>query len=165
MLVEEDVVGLHVPVDEALLVAVIQRGGDLCQPAQVFLRRGMRDAVAEGSALHVAQRVPGLPLVLARVEDRHDVRMLDCPDTFDLAQETPRAGLVLDHGSGGHLDDHLALQARVLGQVDAAHAALGQAPPHPVPLPQRPSDPGISPGVGSHFGATLRSVPRTRVAE
>ena len=64
----------------------------------------------------------------ARLEavDRGDVGVIELGEELRFALEARQALLVLGEGGRQDLDRHLALQARVGGAIDLAHAALAE---------------------------------------
>jgi hypothetical protein len=132
--VDDDVRGLHVPVDDARGVGQFERFGDGGQPAGgASVPRapiGGRPAaevhlvqqLAQRRAVDVRRHDEGSALVLAETEHGHDRRM---------AQPGGVHGFLLEarHEPGGpgqlrleHLDGHIPLQREVPGQIDHAHA-------------------------------------------
>ena len=71
-------------------------------------------------------------LVLARVEDLHDVRVLEPGGGERLAAEAGDEGLVLGQVLGQQLDRHRPLEHLVGGQEDGGHAAGAEAALEPV---------------------------------
>lgn len=127
---ELDVAGLQVAVDDAALVGALERGGDLVGRAQHLLQRqrAFLQAVGKGGALD-------------QLEDEHEraVRGLDAVDLADMGMvqrgehlgfaAQPRDPVGIGGEAGGeHLQRDAALEARVDGAVDLAHAALAELP-------------------------------------
>ena len=123
--VQQDVLGLDVAVDDALAVGVVEGAGHLARNPH---RIGDRQLLLAGQP--VAKRLPldvrhdvveeavGRPAVV----QRQDVRVLQVGRGRNLGDEPLGAD---DGGQLGaqHLDGHLALVLEVLGQVHRGHAA------------------------------------------
>ena len=123
--VEQDVLGLDVAVDDVVPVRVVQGGGHLARdPHRVGHRQLLLPVhpVADGLAFDVRHDVEEEAVGLAAVEERQDVRVLEVGGGGDLAQEPLGAD---DRGQlrPEHLDRHLAVVLEVLRQVDGGHAA------------------------------------------
>ena len=87
---DQDVLGLDVAVHDVLLVRVAERGGDLTGEPQRVLDRQLRlapqpraERLARDVRHHVVEEAAGCP----RIEQRHDVRMIQPRGDLDLAQE------------------------------------------------------------------------------
>ena len=87
---EQDVLGLDVPVDDAAAVGVVERAGDLARrcgaPSRAAAGLG-RQRLPQRLALDVRHDVVEQPIHGARVEQRQDVRMLQGGGDLDLAEE------------------------------------------------------------------------------
>jgi hypothetical protein len=141
--VQQDVLGLDVAVDDAALVGVVEGGCDFLGEADgvgdgELLLAG--EAVAEGLAFDVGHDVveelgadatrsfAALRMTKvrgARVEEGQDVGMLQVRGGLDLAEEALGAD---DGGEFGaeDLDGDLAVVLEVVGEVDGGHAALAE---------------------------------------
>ena len=123
--VQQDVLGLDVAVDDAVAVRVVERGGDLAgDPDRVVDRELLLpvEPVAQRLALDERHDVEEEAVGLARVEQREDVRVLEVGGELDLGQEP----LGADHGGElgtQHLERDLAVVPQVLGEVHRRHAA------------------------------------------
>ena len=88
---EEDVLGLHVPVDDAVPVRVVQRArrlmGDPYGVVEGKLVLAL-EPVSKGLPFDVRHGKPEEPGRLAGVMDREDMRVLEAGGELDLAQET-----------------------------------------------------------------------------
>ena len=87
---QQDVLRLDVAVDDAVVVRVVERAGDLARDAQRVGHRQLPlavEPVAQGLALDERHREPELAVGLARVEHGEDVRMLQPRGEPDLALE------------------------------------------------------------------------------
>ena len=126
---EQDVLRLHVPVDDALLVGVLQRPRGLPRDAQ-RLPAGPSalplESVPHRLALDVRHGEPETPCRLARVVDRNDVGVLQPGRELDLAKEALGAHPVRRYGIED-LERDLAVVAEIPGEPDRRHAALAQS--------------------------------------
>jgi hypothetical protein len=123
--VEQDVLGLDVPVDHAVPVGVVERRGHLARDADGLVHRKLLLAVqpvAERLALDVRHDVEQERVGLARVEQRQDVRVLEIGGELDLGQEALGADDGRELGAQ-HLHRDPAVVAEVLGEVHRGHAA------------------------------------------
>lgn len=132
--VEEDVVGLHVAVDEALRVNEIERRGDFGQPA-AQARRGhghpapaevARPAILQTAAGQVLEHRERRPQVLAHIEDADHVRVAQADQRLHLAREP--LGELRRGGAARprDLDDDFRPEVAVPRLVDDAHPALAE---------------------------------------
>jgi hypothetical protein len=126
VLLEQDVLGLDVAVDDPAPVGMLQPGRHPGDDAEGRLDRQLDlalEAVAQGLPLHVRHRVVHDAVGHARVEDREDVRVGEAGGEADLAQEAVRA-------EGGcelrahDLEGNEAVVPEVPGEVDGGHAAV-----------------------------------------
>jgi hypothetical protein len=127
-LVQQDVLGLDVAVDQAVGVGVVQGGGHLPHQAHGLidgkLRLG-REPLPERAAPHVGHDVEQTPAGLAGVVERQDVGMVERRGDPDLADEPVGA----EHGAQlgpEHLDGDLPAMAQVVGQINGRHASVPQ---------------------------------------
>jgi hypothetical protein len=124
---EEDVVGLHVTVDDADRVRGAQgvRGLDH-DAADLFGGQvaAALEALRDGLAVHVRHHEIDEPVgALADRVDRHDVRMRQARRRLRLAQE-PQADLLPERELRRQdLDGHAALEALIVGVIHHAHPA------------------------------------------
>ena len=110
---------------QILLVRVAERGGDLTGQPQRNVYRQLRlalqprpERLARDVGHDVVEEVAGRP----RVEQRHDVRMIQPRGDLDFAQEA----LAADHRGNlrlQHLDRHLPPVPDIVGEIDGRHAA------------------------------------------
>ena len=124
-LVQKDVRGLDVAVDEPALVCEVERLRDLGAENERALgieRTGPQERL-HVAALDVAHRDEQMPALLADVVDRDDVRVLERGGVLRLAQEALAEGVVLGQLGREQLQRNVPLQARVVRTVDDAHAA------------------------------------------
>ncbi|MGX1504878.1 UNVERIFIED_CONTAM: hypothetical protein RKD43_003503 [Streptomyces graminofaciens] len=131
------VAGLDVAVDQAHLVAGLQGrehvGGDLERLVgghrAVLLDVGGQDG-SQRLTLHVlhddVRHQRAVELVLAGVEDGHDVGVGQLGDGLRLTPEPLAERLLAPEFRVERLDGHLAVQRGVVGQVDGSHAAFAE---------------------------------------
>src|SRR5207244_8539074 len=92
--VQQDVLGLYVPMDQVPGVRVAESGSDLPRDAQGLLDRELLlavELVAQRLALDVRHDVKEEPSGVTGVVQREDVRMIQTRGDFDLTQEIGRA--------------------------------------------------------------------------
>ncbi len=139
IVVQQDVLGLDVAVDDAVPVGVVERVGDLARdPDGVGDRELLLAAqpVAQRLALDERHDVEEAAVRLARVEQRQDVRVLQIRRQLDLGEEP----LGADHRGelGTHeLERDLAVVPEILGQVYGRHSAGPDLAFDPVAVRQR----------------------------
>ncbi len=133
-LVEEDVLGLDVAVDHAVTVGVVERGGHLDADPDGSLDGQLllpHEPVTQRLALEIGGDVEDRAVHRPRVEEGHDVRMLQVGGGGDLVQEPVGAD-----GSGElgphDLDGDVAIVPEIVGQIDRGHAARAELPLDPV---------------------------------
>ena len=128
--VQQDVLGLDVAVNDAVPVRVVERARDLARDPHRLVDRQLLlavEPVAERLALDVRHDVVQEAVGGAGIEQREDVRVLQVRRGADLGQES----LGADHrGELGpqHLDRDLAVVAKIVGEVDGRHAAGPELP-------------------------------------
>ena len=127
--VDDDVVRLDVPVDDAVAVRIAERGEDL---PRVGDRDGHRaeparaDQLLERATLDVLHDDVVRAVRLAAVEDRDDVRVREAGRVGRLSAEALDELLVVRVPRVEHLDRDPASELLVLGEVDVGHAATAQ---------------------------------------
>ena len=122
---DEDVLGLQVAMDDALLVRRREAVGDL---RRVVDRPALRETPAGERR---AERLPlekllddiGRAVVAPDVVDRGDVGVVEDPGRLGLLLEAAQAVRVLREGGGQDLDGDVAREARILRPIDLAHAS------------------------------------------
>ncbi len=130
--------------DDALLVRVLHRVGDLGQDLQTVLRgqvverRVLQDRPAADQLHREVGLRPGAGLEGARLVDLRDARVLQAPQHVRFVLEA-REHLGRRHAGVDHLERHRAARAVLLGLVDDAHAALAELGEDPV-LPDAVGD-------------------------
>ena len=127
VVVEQEVAGLHVPVDDAGGMRGVERAGGLVEPGdrRVVRHSAFTKTIRKGSAAQVFHDDERRPVGLADVEDRHNVGMGERGGGQGLAREA-RAELVVRRVAvGQHLDGDDAAQDRIGRTVDVSHATAG----------------------------------------
>ena len=136
---QQDVLGLDVAVDDAMLVGVLEGQRRLPRDAQRILHRKLflsGEPVAEALALDIRHRKPQLTRRFPRVVNREDVGMLQPGDQPDLALEP--FGTKSDGELGMQdLQRHRSLVPDVLREVDRGHPTATELPLDPVAVSQR----------------------------
>ena len=125
--VEQHVRGLDVAMHEALRVRGVERVRDLCDDRERARRieRALRaQELAKVGALHEAHDEVEAAVELARVVNRHDVRVLERHRELRLAREALAEAFVRGELGGHQLQRHDTLEAKVARAVDDAHPAL-----------------------------------------
>ena len=128
-----DVGGLQVAVDDAVLVRLLERLGDLLRDRDRFVHgdRAAREAFREvlaGDELH-RQEVEGGAVGQRRAlesVDVGDVRVVEGGEQLRLALEAGEALRILRQLGRQHLDRHVAAELRVAGAGDLAHPARAE---------------------------------------
>ncbi len=134
VLAHHDVPGLHVPVDDALGVGVVQGLGQTRGDAELLLvrqRSAFLHQPVQGLAGHELHGQEGtVALLLAHIVDGHDAGMVQ--QTRDLSLPLEAQQVLVLVGFGPHrlqlheLDGHLPLDAGVLREHHAAHGPRTQ---------------------------------------
>src|SRR5215218_3214006 len=127
---QEEIFRLHVEVDDAGVVGVVegvghraqQLGGGLGAEAPLAVEQ-----VAQGAAADVLHHDPGQAPLLARVVDGDHVGVRQAGGGAGLAPELLGEAAVAGELGAGHLDGHHPVQLPVVAAVDDGHAALGDA--------------------------------------
>ena len=127
-LVEQDVVGFHVAVDDLMAVCVRQGVGHLAGERQRVpdRQRGrLLQPEAERAALDVRHDVVEKCVDLTGVVKGQDIRVTQAGHDADLAQEALRAYRRC-HLSRQHFDRDAALVLSVDGEIDRTHPAAAE---------------------------------------
>ncbi len=138
---DEDVRGLDVAMDEALLVRGVERFRDLgedVERAPGLERPFLGHEAGEVRALDVAHGEIKEPVLIARLVDRDHVRVVEGGGDPRLAQEALAEALVLGELGRDHLEGDLAPESRFLGTVDRTHASAADERLDPVAGNRRP---------------------------
>ena len=114
---------LEVPVDDALVVGLLERLRDLLGDLEGLVDgdRAPREPLLEVLPLDELEGEEGLPVGLLEPVDRGDVRVVEGGEEVGLALEAPQALFVLRHLGRQHLDRDVPVEVRVGGAVDLAH--------------------------------------------
>jgi hypothetical protein len=125
---EQDVLGLDVSVDDAVLVRVRQRVGDFGRDSECVGQRELLLALKpapERLALDERHGEPELPAGIAGVVDRENVRVLQPGAEADLAQESVGPEC-LGQFWAKDLESDLPVVLDIVRKVDRGHAAPPQ---------------------------------------
>ena len=114
--------------DDALLMGGVDGvGEDLDQPGRLARRqRGAVQMPSQTAAAAKFQREERLALVLADLEDLHDVRMLQAGDGLGLTAEAGQLALVGIAAGQNHFQGDDAVGLDLPGPVDNAHSAASE---------------------------------------
>ena len=124
---DEDVLGLQVPMDDALLVGGRESFGDLRRDVERVSQGG--PPILESAQVRSLDEFGGEeddPLLRPDVEHRHDVRIGDRGGGARFALEAGEALGVGRELRGEHLDRDLAAETGIASFVDLAHAPRTQ---------------------------------------
>jgi hypothetical protein len=122
---EEDVLGLDVPVDHPVTVGIVEGTRHFPRDAYRCLDRKLRlsiQAVTQRFAFHVGHDVEDGPVYLSRIVQRQDVGVLQVRRGLDLLQESLGADHRRELGPQ-HLEGNPAVVPDVVRQVHGSHAA------------------------------------------
>ncbi len=154
---DDDVLGLHVAVDEAGRVGGAQRQQDRLEDRDRLAgcqRRLLVDDVAQRLALDELHREEDVTVVLALVEDGDDVGVAEAGGRPGLAAEALDEDVV-GRESGSHdLEGDVAVEACVQRHVDRGHASVCEVREDAVSPVDDPTDEGVR-HAGRH-GRSLR---------
>ncbi len=124
VVVDEDVRGLQVAVDDPVLVRVMDAATELLEDLHAELEvELLLEELVERLPVHVLHREEGEALVLARVEEADDARVVQLPRRVHLAREALLLLLARLRRVEHELERRLLPARLVLGEVDDAHAA------------------------------------------
>ncbi len=126
LVVQQQIRRLHVPVDDALGVCGIEAGRGLAEPLDRATRSDRLGAstIVDGAAVEVLHDDERLAVVLADVEDGHDVRMCRETGCGSRLPREPRTHVgVARMALGEHLDRNRSAQETVRRAIDVSHPA------------------------------------------
>src|SRR5262249_4243322 len=125
---DEDVLGLQVAVHDSLLVRGAEAVSDLRRPLDRLTRcdRSTLDLVAERLSVEELHDRERAAVFAAEIVDRENVRVGERRDRARLALEAVERVGVGGDTLGEDLDRDVALQLRVSGAPDFAHAARAE---------------------------------------
>ena len=135
VVVDDDVLGLDVTVDQAVVVRLAEREQHRLEDVEGGPRRerplGLHD-LAQGLARHVLHGQEDVAVVLALVEDGDDVGVRERGGRAGLAAEAGDEALVVHQVLAHDLQGDVAVEPLVDGQVDGRHPAVGDATDHAI---------------------------------
>ena len=152
---EQDVLGLDVAVDQAVVVRMAQRARHLPGKPQRLVQRQLTLACEAGTQrfpLDVGHHIEEVVAGRAGVEERNDVRMIQPGRDLDLAQES----ILADgrHQRRFHqLDGDEPIVFDVLGEVDSRHPAAADFADHAIAAKHRRCHWSGLKGIGWQVGA------------
>ena len=126
LLVQQEIRGLHVSMHDALSVRGVQTRGSLAEPLgrQARSNRGGSDSIVDRAPVQVLHDDERLAVVLADVEDRHDVRVRrETRRGARLPREAGADVRVARVPFGEHLDGDRSAEEAVGRAVDVSHPA------------------------------------------
>ncbi|HEX6059831.1 MAG TPA: hypothetical protein VFZ11_12550 [Gemmatimonadaceae bacterium] len=150
-LAEEDVLRLHIAVDDAVPVRVVERPGERARDRDRVGHRELplaQQALAKRAALHERHRVEEHPARLARVQQPHDARMVEVPHARDLPEEPVGAEILRQR----RIED-------LEGDGPPAPLVVGQPDGRGAPLPDLALD-RVAAGEGGRDRGRWRRAPR-----
>ena len=141
VVVEQQVAGLDVAVDDVVAVRAVERDRGLAQPAQRDRARepaALAQPVGDGPAGEVLHDHEGAVVVLADVVDGDDVAAVaELGGGARLAEEPAARALVGVVGAREDLDRDEPPEELVLGGPHRGHAPVGDMPQHAIPGRER----------------------------
>ena len=122
---QEEILGLQIPVDDALLVRRRETMRHLARDVDGLAdrQRACLQAVAQRLALEQLRDDVRSPVLVADVVDGEDVRVVERRGGLRLLREASQAVGIGRNAGGKDLDGHVAAEGRVAGAVDFAHSA------------------------------------------
>lgn len=129
IVVEENVAGLEVAVDNASLVGMVQRRADAIQDMSCLGdgKRPFLQPVGQGAATHVAHHQIWLPVIFAEVIYWHDGGVFQCGNGPGFALKPAAEGGVVQEFAGQHFDGHIAPKHGVVGQENGSHSPFADS--------------------------------------
>ena len=143
LVVDQDVLGLDVAVDQVAGVGDAEPAGDLDRVGDRLLdveRADPRDPLLQRLALDVLEDDVGVAAVLAGVDHRDDVGVGELRDRARLLAEALELVGLLGHLAVHHLHRDRPVEGLVFGQVDGGHPAAAQLRLQPVAAGEHGSD-------------------------
>ncbi len=124
VLVDEDIGGLEITVQDAALVGVVNGVGHVGQHADAFTRiqDEAADFGAEVAAFDELHREVGQTVVFAKIVDGDDVGVFECGGAFSFGAE-PLDDFGIGQGRENHLERDTPVEADLARFVDDTHAA------------------------------------------
>ena len=148
---DEDVLRLHVTVDQPGPVRGGERGDDRLEQGQRprgrhrgLLAQDVAEGVARDVLHHQEDRVGAVGGVVALVVDTHDVGVVEAGGGARLTHEALGELLVVAEPGVHHLDRDGAVEPGVGGLVDTGHATASHPGEDAVAAVQQPSDQGVA---------------------
>ena len=141
---EDEVLRLDVPMHETRGVGRGERGAGLhAEPRHLGRRQPALpcEKLGERLALHVLHRDEGTAVILAHVEDAHDVRVREPRGQAGLTNEAPPQVIVPGEVLGQPLECDRPIELDVVHEIDGRHRPVTQRPS------AHPSFPCLSPGL------------------
>ena len=126
--VQEDVGGLDVAVEDALVMGVLQGIADLLDDLDRLAggERGVADEFLEVGAVHELHEEVEQVIPLAEVEDGDDVGMLEpCQGLRFTLEAQGEVGVML-RGAGEDLERHIAIEPGLPGVIHGTHASSSE---------------------------------------
>ena len=159
-ILQQDVLGLDVAMDDAALVGELEGGRDFLRQADRVVDRQLLlpgEAGAEGLALDERHDVIQETIGFARIDQAEDVGVLEAGGGLDLGEEAVAADDGAQFGMED-LDGDLTGVLEVLGEVDGGHAALAELALEAVAVGERRSEASQRIAHGSARSATQMSL-------
>ena len=162
-LVDEDVGGLHVPMDDAAAVRVVERLGDRPQDRERPhpVHAAVLEDVGKGRPGHQPHGEVHHAVGFTRRVHGHDRGVLEVTHRARLVAEPPHEVRVEGQRTGEHLERHRSVDPDLVGPVDVAHPAVADQPVHHevADAHRSPSGPSLSWCVPERVGLLVRGRP------
>src|SRR3970282_1924173 len=125
MVIQQDVGGLDIPVDDAQIVSVLQGARDLTHEAGGVPYAGgtPQQPIGQGADLQERNDQVGVVLCFPRVFDRNDVGVPELHEQPRLAAEPLLEIRVVGEMGCDDLERHETVSSRVMGAIDRGHSA------------------------------------------